>query len=196
MSNKIIDASEDLRREYPFHTQFSLKPLINYLEQRKVRSDEPQPSISSDFQELLRDAKVLCNSVEDIKRSERHRDLFQRMMSYVFSPVFWDTEAVAAVIPFTAEPVFVSPLFRRLFLNKDGSVIDRVHAQRNDQARVIRAYLFILQQLFDIKEDFDYPVVRVVSDPETGLDRHFKLNLDFRFVEARAKGEPKVLRSE
>ena len=196
MSNKIIGASDDLRREYPFDAQFDLKPLIKYLEQRKVLPNEPQPSVSSDFQEILRAAEELCNSVEDIKRSERHRGIFQRLMSYVFSPVFWDTEAVAAVVPFTAEPVFISPLGQRLFLNRDGSVTDRWNAQRNDQGRVIRAYLFILQQLFDIKEDFDYPIVRVVPDPETGLDRHFKLNLDFRFVEARAKGEPKVLSSE
>ena len=189
MSNNTIGASVDLRKEYPFHTQFSLKPLIDYLNQREVSPDEPQPSISSDFHELSRDAETLCNSVEEVKHSERQRDLFQRMMSYVFSPVSWDTEAVAAVTPFTAEPVFVSPPFQRLFLDRDGSVIDRLNAQSNDRGRVIRAYLYILQQLFDIKEDFDYPIVRVVSDPETGLDRHFKLNLDFRFVQARAKGK-------
>jgi hypothetical protein len=196
MSNKIIGAPSHLREEYPFHTRFSLKPLINYLNHRQISPNEPQPSISGDFQQLLRDAEILCNSAEEIKRSERHRDLFQRLMSYVFSPVSWDTEPVAAVIPFAADPVFVSPPFRRLFLDRDESVIDRLRAQSNDQGRVIRAYLFILQQLYGIKEDFDYPIVRVVSDPETGLDRHFKLNLDFRFVEARAKGEPRVLSNE
>jgi hypothetical protein len=141
----------------------------------------------------LREAAAGDLSLREIKRSGRHRELIQRLMSYVFSPVFWDTEAVAAVVPFTAEPVFISPLGQRLFLNRDGSVSDRFNAQRFDKGRVIRAYLFILQQLFDIKEDFDYPIVRVVPDPETGLDRHFKLKLDFRFVEARAKGEPRVL---
>jgi len=196
MSNKIIGAPSQLIKEYPFHVQFSLKPLIKYLNHRQISPDEPQPSISGDFRALLRDAETLCNSVEEIKHSERHRDLFQRLMSYVFSPVSWDSEAVAAVIPFTAEPVFVSPPFRRLFMDRDRSVIDRFIAQSNDRGRVIRAYLFILQQLYDIKVDFDYPIVRVISDPETGLDRHFNLKLDFRFVEARAKGEPKVLSSE
>ncbi len=196
MSNKIIGAPADLRRAYPFHTEFSFEPLINYLRQRQGRPDEPQPAPDNELQDLLGEAAAGDISLEEIKRSGPHRELIQRLMSYVFSPVFWDTEAVAAVVPFTAEPVFVSPLGQRLFLNRDGSVTDRLNAQQNDQGRVIRAYLFILQQLFDIKEDFDYPIVRVVSDPETGLDRHFKWNLDFRFVEARAKREPKILSGE
>ncbi|MCK5641082.1 MAG: GAF domain-containing protein, partial [Gammaproteobacteria bacterium] len=55
------------------------------------------------------------------------------------------------------------------------------------------AYLFILQEFYDIHQSLDYPIIRIVPDSETGLDRHFKMNLDFRFVRPHALKEPKPL---
>ena len=61
------------------------------------------------------------------------------------------------------------------------------------RGRIIRAYLFILEKFYGIRQRFDYPIIRIVPDPETGLDRHFKINMDFRYVDVHAVREPKRL---
>jgi hypothetical protein len=165
------------------------------LNKTKATSSASSPCQVGNLPEKLREAPELFEPIEDFALLERHSDLVRTLMSSVFSPVSWETEALAAVVPFSIRPVFISSLFKRLFLSKDGSFQGRSNLDEElyNRGRIIRAYLFILEKFYGIHQNLDYPIIRTVPDPETGLDRHFKMNLDFRFVEARAVKEPKTL---
>ncbi len=54
--------------------------------------------------------------------------------------------------------------------------------------RVMRAYFLILSRLYGIVEGLDHPIVRIVPDLETELDRYFRMKPDFRFVRVRRLG--------
>ncbi|MCP4664866.1 MAG: hypothetical protein GY849_00750, partial [Deltaproteobacteria bacterium] len=187
---------EQTHKDFPFRSVLSLKPLFDYLNQTPAAPGKAHHCLGKDLQEMLKQAPELFEPIEDLTILERHGDLLSRLMSMVFSPVFRDTEAVAAVTPFSIRPFFVSPYFQRLFLHDEGeALLGRFNLGEEVmmRGRVIRAYLFILERFYGIRQSFDYPIIRIVEDPETGLDRHFKMIPDFRFVEVYALKEPKPL---
>jgi hypothetical protein len=185
-------------RDYPFRSLLSLEPLIDYLNQSMEGSQEAKLCQMQNVRQMLNLAPELNGPIEDLTILERHQELVRTLMSFVFPPLYWETEAFGAIIPFSMKPFFVSPQFQRLFLDEDGSFLGRFNLDRESliRGRVIRAYLFILTEFYDIHQSLDYPIIKVVPDPETGLDRHFKMNFDFRFVRPHAVKEPKALTDE
>lgn len=43
--------------------------------------------------------------------------------------------------------------------------------------------------VYDISLDFDYPLIFTATDPDTGLDRHFRMNFDGRFMQVKTVGD-------
>jgi hypothetical protein len=186
---------EQILREYPFRTVLSLKPLVDYLKKTLREPSEMKPCSLEDVERMLEKAPELYGPIENPALLDRHRETFQRLMGFVFPPAEWDGGAVGAVIPFSIEPFFVSPRFRELFISGEGELRGRLNVGQGNfnRGRVIRAYLFILEKFYGIQKSFDYPIIRIVADPKTGLDRHFRMKIDLRFVEARAADDPPAL---
>jgi hypothetical protein len=90
---------------------------------------------------------------------------------------------------------YATPLFKRLFLNDEGDIAGRLNVDAHTVTRVklLYAYLCILRQHYGLEFEFDYPLIFTVSDPDTGLDRHFRLNFDPRFTQIKTVGEPPPL---
>ena len=172
--------------EYPFRCRLSLAPLIDYL-----RQNLQLPGVADLLDQVDQGAPELGQPIDDLAILETHRSLVNRLMCYVFSPTYWEREPVAAVVPFKVEPFHVSPRFEELFLAQDQGVLDSLTLDQESvrRGRVIRAYLFILDRLYGIKKDFEYPLNRIVKDPKTGLESHWRLHFDFRFVRVHSRGE-------
>jgi len=179
----------------PYRCVFSLKPLIDYWTETTARSDPYGMGILDAIRTSLARAPELLEPVEDLSILETHQDLFRTLMSAVFPAALWDIELVGALVPFTLSPVFVSPLFQRLLLNDDGSFRGKLHVEWDKfvRARQIRFFLLILSRCYGIDKDLDYPLVRTVADPETGLDRHFRFSPNLRFVKVHTVGAPRRL---
>jgi len=62
-----------------------------------------------------------------------------------------------------------------------------------DRARATRFFLFVLEKYYGISQEMQTPYVIIVQDKETGLERHYQFDLDFRFVKVEAMGEPPEL---
>jgi hypothetical protein len=186
---------EYFKKEFPFRSVLSLRRLIDHVQESLKNPMYANAVQAEGLQKLLEAAPELLGPLPEPALMKRHSALVQRLLSFVFPPLFWESEAVLVVIPFSAKPVFVSPLFKRLFFGKDGTLLGRLNLDEEAfyRGRIVRTYLLILSKLYDIHEDFDYPLIRTVPDPETGLDRHFKIRPDFRFIEVRPLGEQKVL---
>ena len=158
---------EPFFKEYPFRCVLSLKPLIDYINNASTDLCCLQQCSSSDLLEMLKGAPELYGPIEDLETLNPHKDLVRRLMALIFSPVNWDREAVAAVVPISTRPIFASPLFQRLFLNENGGFIGRMNISDEtfSRGRAIRAYLFILKKFYGINENLDYPVIYIVKDP-------------------------------
>lgn len=182
-------------QELLFKGVLSLEPLIRRL--KETGAGFLGPMIPESLEKELRNAPELHRPIEDHTVLERYKGLLRGLMSMVFPPMDWETHAFAALVPFSMEPFLVSPLFRRLFL-QDGRIYGRITLDEEsfNRGRVIRSYLLVLERFYDISQTLDYPIIRIATDPQTGLDLYFNITLDLRFVDVHPVKAPKALTPE
>jgi hypothetical protein len=167
-----------------FRGVFSLQRLIEFWEQHlSAKGDHWARPYHAMRGELDRNP-MLLGPIEDVSLLEPHMELVRALMSAVFPPAYWESEPMAALVPVSLEPVLVSPEFQRLLLEPDGSFRGRLSVpwEAFTRARLIRLNLLILREFYGVDKRLDHPIVRVVSDPETGLCRYFRFLPDLRFV--------------
>src|SRR5262249_15510048 len=103
------------------------------------------------------------------------------------------------VLPFHLQSFYATPSFARLGMaEEDGTLRGRMNidGQTLAQVKILHAYAFILHQIYGIDLDFAYPLIFTTTDPQTGLERHFKPNLDGRFLAIKTVGEVPPLTDE
>ncbi|MGQ9653684.1 MAG: GAF domain-containing protein [Thermodesulfobacteriota bacterium] len=186
---------EQALRDFPFRCTLSLRPLIDYWEQHMASSSPDTACMVEGMRARLAAAPELWRPIEDRGVVERHQDLVRGLLTAAFPPALWDTEPYVALVPFCMEPVLASPAFRRLLLDRDGTLRGRTTMEDETvlKGRIARAYLRILEKFYGISVPFDYPTIRVVPDLETGLDRYFRMRFYLRFVDIKTLGELKPL---
>jgi GAF domain-containing protein len=185
----------ELSQECPFRCALSLKPLIDFWRRTYAPSDACTEALRGEIEKQLARAPELLNPIEDPAILKPHEDLVRILMSTVFPVAFWETDVVGAMVPFTLKPFLVSPRFQSLLLNEDGSFRGSLHVEPDvfRRARLARLYLQILRQCYGLEKGLDYPFTRVVEDPETGLNRYFRLSVDCRFVQVEPTSRVKNL---
>ena len=181
--------------KYPFHCVFSLRPLIEFWRRNVAGNIEYGSCLAEGLEAKIQRAPELHEPIEDLAVLDRHQDLLKSLMSLVFPPAFWQTDLVGAFVPFNLRPVYTSPSFKRLLLNTDGSFKSRpvMGEEAYLMGRILRAYFLILDKFYGIHRDIDYPIIHVVSDPDTGLDRYLRIKPNMRFIEVHPRGKLKEL---
>ncbi|MCF8031785.1 MAG: GAF domain-containing protein [Desulfarculaceae bacterium] len=189
---------DQAQTQFPFECVLSLEPLIDYLKERLASGAWPANPLGEGLLTRLDEARSLRGNLGDLAVLEEHKGLLLRLMSLLFPPASWDTEAFCAVVPFVLTPFIYSDPYRELFLEpQEGWEVRRnVDEETWVRGRAIKAYLFILDQFYGMKQKLDYPLAMTVADRATGLARHFALSLDFRFVRVQTVGEPIELDDE
>ena len=178
----------NLLEQYPFSCRMSLGPLIEAVHASLAEAGPEVACRRDEIGSLLAEADRLAAPVDESGVTDAHRDITARLLALVFPPAVLKAEAIGAFLPFTQRPVYATKHFQRLFVSEDGSLQGRMNLDQTsfDRGRAIRAYLFILDSLYGIQQRLAYPLVRIVEDPETGLERHYRIDPDYRFVEATA----------
>ena len=145
--------------------------------------------------EKARDAPELAAVIDDLSLIEKHRPFVDLMMSALFPPAFWEQEYGAALFPFQLRAFYATPPFRRSLMNADGTLQGRANflQEHSDEqtlaaARLWLAYELILERTYGIELGGDAPVIFTTTDPATGLEQHFRLQFDWRFVDVELVG--------
>ena len=180
---------------YPFRCVLSFKPLIDSCEKNKASWGEMGVSYLEKLKAKLDEVPELCGPIEDLSLIRRHEELVKGLVSLVLPPTSWESDLVGIFVPFNLQPVYVSSPFRRLLLDEAGHIkgIALVGEEMFLKGRILRAYYLIIEKYYGIGQKFEYPIVRVVSDPKTGLDLHLRIKPNLQFLEIHHKGELKEL---
>jgi hypothetical protein len=146
----------------------------------------------------VKKAPELLGTIEDATVLERHRELVDILMAAVFPPAFWEQEYGAAMIPFQLRGFYATPALRSLLMTEDGALKGRVNLDEAMVGTMRRAfaYALILKRVYGIELDVDYPLILTVADPQTGLDRHFRMLFDWQFVDVETVGAVPPLTGE
>ena len=184
---------------FPFTCQLSLAPLIAFWQQTISNQHPIKAAIARMVQDQLRQAPELLAPITDQAILVQHQELVDMLMSVVFPQASWDQAYAAALLPFHLQSFYATPAFARLGMaDDDGTLRGRMNmdGQTLAQVKILHAYAFILHKIYGIDLDFAYPLIFTTTDPQTGLERHFKPNLDGRFLEITTVGEVPQLTDE
>src|SRR5262252_10818746 len=184
---------------FPFTCQLSLAPLLAFWQEALATQHPIKAAIASMVQDQVRQAPELLEPITDLAFLAQHRELVDMLMSAVFPRASWDQAYAAALLPFHLQSFYATPSFERLGMaDEDGILRARMNTdgQTLAQVKILHAYAFILHKVYGIDLDFAYPLIFTTTDPQTGLERHFKPNLDGRFLEIKTVGEVPPLTDE
>jgi GAF domain-containing protein len=185
---------------FPFRCELSLAPLITFWTQLSAYHELGRGPIPGLVREKARGAPELAKVIDDLSLIDKHRPFVDLMMSALFPPALWEQEYGAALLPFQLRAFYATPPFRRALTSADGALQGRANflqahsfGQTAAQARLLLAYELILERLYGIELAGEVPVIFTTTDAATGLDQHFRLQFDWRFVEVHLIGPKPVL---
>ena len=176
----------DFVRDFPFESRLSLAALIRYWDEQ-ARDSSLCGEMARSLQARVRQVPALHGPIDDITLLDEHAEVVDALMGAVFPPVFWDQAYMGALIPFSLRTVYGTRAFESI-MGPDGVLYGRLNLEMSalKDFRLLNAYALILERLHGIKFPVDYPLILTMPEPETGLDRHFKIQFDGRFVDVEA----------
>jgi GAF domain len=183
-SDDITAFPRDFVRDFPFESRLSLAALIRYWDEQAQ-----DPSLCGDMaralQARVRQVPALQGPIEDVTLLDKHDEVVDALMGAVFPPVFWEQAFMGALIPFTLRPVYATSAFDKTIMGPDGVLYGRLNLEMSalKDFRLLNAYALVLERVHGITFPVDYPLILTMPEASTGLDRHFKIQFDGRFVD-------------
>jgi hypothetical protein len=176
---------------FPFASELSLAPLVAFWQQTMHPEHPVEGALVAKVQQALQEAPALLEPITDGSVIAQHQEIVDTLMSVIFPRASGDEVHAAALWPFYLHSFYATPAFTRRLLTEDGCMSGRpnVEADMIEQIRILYAYALVLQRVYGLNVDFAYPLIFTATDPDTGLDCHFKAMWNTRFVEVRTVGE-------
>jgi len=172
-------------RKFPINSKLYLKLLIDFWRNEVLANENYGKMYSAHIEKLISEAPELMEPIDDMRVIEKHRGLIDLLMTVVFPPARMDTDIAAAYVPFTKDTIFSTPSYRRLF-----SFIQECNQEKKtaDEERMyflimLHAYKAVLERFYNIKIDFDFPMILNYNDRNTGFEKFYKIEVDKRFSE-------------
>jgi hypothetical protein len=180
---------------FPFRRELSLAPLVAFACQAEAGGEGLGGAIARLVRDALKSAPELLEPIEDPAVLARHQGLVDVLMAKVFPSASWERDFAALLSPFAVAVAYATPSFRRHFLDGAGALKGRLNVDTESWAmgRLLRAYGIILAKYYDIDLRLDYPLVITTADADGALERHFRFDVDTRFLEVDTVGPPPVL---
>jgi hypothetical protein len=176
-----------------FRTVLSIDPLLNFWREKVAPNCPHMADMFSVFEQRVLETPELQGDIDHPELAARHTDILMPLMSVAFPSSTWETEVAGAFTPFQHTAVYLTPAYQRLLLDSRGQIAGRIKGENNTLVfqRTIRAYALILERIYGIEEGLSSPLVRIVTDPATGLERYFQITPDFQFVQVGTVGAPR-----
>ena len=170
---------------FPFTCELSLAPLVTFWQQSMAACHPLKGVVASELRAALEKTPQLLEPIEDMALIADHQSLIHMLMTAVFPTASWEEAYAAALVPFDLQTFYATPSFNHLMVAEDGYVNGHINLDTStiDHVRLLHAYACVLKQLYDIELEFDYPIIFTTTDPGTGLERHFRMNFDCRFIQ-------------
>ncbi len=185
--------------QFPFKTVLTLKKLIEFWDFASEGEECMFTTFANEIRKALTKVPELSKAITDLSLIEKHGSVVDALMSPVFPPASWDSDISAAIIPFSFREFYATPAFERTKFFSNGTLLSRMNfdEQTLRTGGTVHAYLVILRRFYGIELNIENAIIGTISDPKTGLDRHYKWLFDPRFVEViNVEGLPELSKED
>ncbi|WP_276499232.1 GAF domain-containing protein [Pontibacter litorisediminis] len=196
-----ISSSDDVKlsvNDFPFKTTLSLAPLISYWEQKLQKDPYCNAGRLRQLLQLLRNTPELAGSIQDVSVVEKHMETMDVLMEDIFPGALWENDIKAVSVPFRFHSFYATPRLDELGLLTGSGSSERLDLDRKTLLfrLILQAYTIILAKFYNANFIVDEPFVFTIRDKFTELPRHYKVDIDLKFMEVKAKGEVKPLKAQ
>ncbi|WP_299824296.1 GAF domain-containing protein [uncultured Pontibacter sp.] len=184
--------------EFPFNSALSLSPLIAYWEDKLKNDPSCNTARISELAGLLRQKTDLISPIHDVSIIDKHIDTVDILMEDIFAGALWENDLKAVVAPFHFESFYATPKLEELKLLGGDNYSEKLNVDKKTLLfrLTLSAYTIILDKFYNANFYIDEPFIFTIKDKFTNLDRHYKLSIDLKFMEVKAKGEVKKLKAQ
>ncbi|WP_114782468.1 GAF domain-containing protein [Botryobacter ruber] len=181
--------------EFPFKTSLSLWPLASYWENKLKCTPNCNMSRVEELSNLLKHTPALLKPIHDSSVIKKHINTVNTLMEDIFPSALWENDLRAAVIPFHFESFYATPRLEELQLLDGANYPEKLNIDKKTLLfrQILSAYTLILDKFYNANFTVDEPFIFTFKDKFTQLERHYKLTIDLKFMEVKAKGELKTL---
>jgi len=167
----------------PFRSRVDFTLLVEFWRREAASDDSMARPMAEAVLAALEDVPEFGGPIDDLAVLDSHTELLDRMMSALVPLGTADQCFAAAVMPIRLIPFYQTPAARQIGLFDQESIATRsnVSPQLLSLGKAMAAYETILDRWLGIKAEFQYPV-RLTVPCEGGLERHFALRFDTRFL--------------
>jgi hypothetical protein len=180
----------------PLRGRVSLDPLLAFWEKILVPECTHMRSMFGDLKKKISHIPELQGPIKDIGILNKYQDIIRPLMSPVFPAASFNRDIMGALTPCTLEPFFVTPEFRRLFLDNDNFVKAGLGKADNAETskKLLKIYFFILERIYGFScQRLESVDIKMVPDKKNGLARYFGVTADFQFVRITPLDSPRKL---
>jgi len=175
----------------PFKSRFSLKKLIDFWEKRAAESpDGCEREFASSLIKRVKSVPELNGIITDYSVLRENKVLMDGLVSAIFPTAYLNSNLQAITPPMDFSSVYCTDRFRDLFCRDNGDFEFDFNIDNDslDRRKIMASYSGILYRYYNVNIQINFPLIRRITDKETGLNRYFKINLDNRFIDAKLNG--------
>ena len=188
----------DDQAEHEFLSVLSLEPLLDFWRAHVAPKCQDLAKMFELFERNILDNPELNGDIDDPGVIEQYEEEIVPLMAAVFPASSWESDLAGAVTPLANQPFYYTPRFGRQFLSADGAIRGSLKKPEQDilQFHQLRAYWLILDKVYGIGQGRNIPVIRTVTDPESGLERYYQMLPDWQFLRVQTQRAPIPLSPE
>ena len=181
--------------EFPFKSKLSFTNLIGYWQ---VRTNDKNSFIAATAKEIVKqvnNAPELLQPIEDTKILDKHKNTIDLLMTAIFSPYIEEEEMMAVMTPFKKESIHVTKSYQTIIdmVESYEALFDFVENEEILVSKTLAAYSAIMQMYYGTSIAINKHMVYTLQDAQSGLKRHFRININPKFCEIVLNGElPKL----
>jgi hypothetical protein len=152
------------------------------VERWRERASEPglESELAARFLEQWEATPELHGAIEDMTVLERHGALIRTLMRSLLPELSGDQLYSLVTTPLGIAKVFATPGFERAGLMN--ALLAFHESAQFDVIRPRLAYPHLMTEVYGVNVDPRPPWIVPASDPDTGLPRHYRLDVDTRFA--------------
>ena len=174
---------------FPYRSRLSFEPLIERWEQRLRTGSKAEQRIARFYLDHVAECSQLRKPFESIADTITCKEEYELLLSSIFPTALATQEASCANVPFTFQDFYHTSAFNAQF-EKGNLSFSLNHAP--DLARNINTILagvFILNECYHKRIKLDLPMIFTVTDEQSGLRNHFKVDANYGYVRVKVQGE-------
>ncbi|MGB0932203.1 MAG: hypothetical protein ACPGVB_15575, partial [Chitinophagales bacterium] len=185
---------EHWKKDFPFQTKVSLKPLIDYWRTVASKGKQTFSIVAKEILKGVEAAPELLEPIEDVTILEQHKSLIDLLMCLVSPYAVKEDEIMAAIGPYQLDRIYATPKFIDILgENFEQFKSETMMNEESIYFKTLNAYATILNKYYGVSLDIKKPMLMPITDINTGLLQFYKGHFNPKFTEIVAVKEAPIL---